>query len=285
MIPRYARPKIEKIWSNKNKFSIWTRIECLIAEKLSINGVIPKKAAKEIKDKAKFSVKEIELIEKETKHDFIAYINNVSSYIGESAKYFHHGVTSSDIIDTSFSVQLRQSANIIIKELELLLKEIKIKAFKYKTTIMIGRSHGVHAEPITFGLKLASFYCEFKRNLNRIKLAKDEISICSISGPVGTYNSIDPDIEKYVNFYSKKLNDLEIDAFNRRYPTGCSAIRNITQNYFHFSTWDFEELKRCLEEIGFKDIKKMEFGVSQDEKLNIDLKDRAWETVYVDAKK
>ena len=94
-----------------------------------------------------------------------------------------------------------------------------------------------------------------------------------------------PDIEKYVNFYSKKLNDLEIDAFNRRYPTGCSAIRNITQNYFHFSTWDFEELKRCLEEIGFKDIKKMEFGVSQDEKLNIDLKDRAWETVYVEAKK
>ena len=117
MIPRYTRPKIERIWSNKNKFSIWTRIECLIAEKLSINGVIPKKAAKEIKNKAKFSVKEIELIEKETKHDFIAYIDNVSSYIGESAKYFHHGVTSSDIIDTSFSVQLRQSANIIIKEL------------------------------------------------------------------------------------------------------------------------------------------------------------------------
>ena len=198
MIPRYTRPKIEKIWSPENKFAIWTEIECLIAEKLSINGVIPKKDAKEIRNKAKFNVKEIELIENKTKHDFIAYINNVSSYIGESAKYFHHGVTSSDIIDTSFSIQLKQSAEIIIKELKLVLKEIKIKAIKHKNTIMIGRSHGIHAEPITFGLKLASFYCEFKRNLNRMKSAKDEVSICAISGPVGTYNSIDPSIEKYV---------------------------------------------------------------------------------------
>ena len=107
MISRYTRPKIEKIWSTKNKFTIWTEIECLIAEKLSINSIIPKVAAKEIKSKAKFNVKEIEIIEKKTKHDFIAYINNVSSYIGESAKYFHHGVTSSDIIDTSFSIQLK----------------------------------------------------------------------------------------------------------------------------------------------------------------------------------
>ena len=198
MIPRYTRPKIEKIWSTENKFAIWTEIECLIAEKLSINGIIPKKAAKEIRNKAKFNIKEIELIEHKTKHDFIAYINNVSSYIGESAKYFHHGVTSSDIIDTSFSIQLKQSAEIIIKELKLVLKEIKIKAIKHKNTIMIGRSHGIHAEPITFGLKLASFYCEFKRNLNRMKYAKDEVSICAISGPVGTYNSIDPSIEKYV---------------------------------------------------------------------------------------
>lgn len=165
MIPRYTRPKIEKIWSAENKFAIWTEIECLIAEKLSINGVIPKKAAKEIRNKVKFNVKEIELIENKTKHDFIAYINNVSSYIGESAKYFHHGVTSSDIIDTSFSIQLKQSAEIIIKELKILLKEIKIKAIKHKKTIMIGRSHGIHAEPITFGLKLASFYCEFKETL------------------------------------------------------------------------------------------------------------------------
>ena len=198
MIPRYTRPRIEKIWSTENKFAIWTEIECLIAEKLSINGIIPKKAAKEIRNKAKFNIKEIALIEEKTKHDFVAYINNVASYIGKSAKYFHHGITSSDIIDTSFSIQLKQSAEIIIKELRLLLKELKIKAIIHKNTIMIGRSHGIHAEPITFGLKLASFYCEFKRNLKRMESAKDEVAICAISGPVGTYNSIDPSIETYV---------------------------------------------------------------------------------------
>jgi len=198
MIPRYTRPEINKIWSSQNKFTIWTEIECLIAEKLSIIGVIPKKAAKQIRKKAKFNVKEIEKIEKKTKHDFVAYINNVSSYIGDSARYFHYGVTSSDIIDTSFSIQLKQSAKIIINDLNQILKEIKSKAIKHKNTIMIGRSHGMHAEPITFGLKLASFYCEFARNLKRMKLAKEDISICAISGPVGTYNSINPSVEKYV---------------------------------------------------------------------------------------
>ena len=198
MIPRYTRSKIKKIWTSENKFSIWTEIECLIAEKLSLNGTIPKEAAEEIKKKVKFVVKEIEDIEEETKHDFVAYINNISSYIGKNAKYFHYGVTSSDVIDTAFSIQLKQSADIIINDLISILKELKNKAFEYKKTIMIGRSHGIHAEPITFGLKMASFYCEFKRNLNRIKNAKNEISICSISGPVGSYNSINPNVEKYV---------------------------------------------------------------------------------------
>ena len=202
MIPRYSRKKISKIWTDENKFSIWTEIECLIAEKLSINGIIPKKSAKEIRKKAKFNVAEIEKIEKKTKHDLIAYVNNVSKYIGKESRYFHYGVTSSDIIDTAFSVQLKQSADLIIQELKVFIKELKTKSIKYKNTIMIGRSHGIHAEPITFGLKLASFYCEFKRNLERMELAKNEISICSISGPVGTYNSIDPSIEKYV---AKKL--------------------------------------------------------------------------------
>ena len=198
MIPRYTRPKMKEIWSTQNKFSIWTEIECLIAEKLSINGSIPIEAGKQIREKAKFDVDTIEKIEKETKHDFIAYINNVSSYIGESAKYFHQGVTSSDIIDTSFSIQLKQSAEIIINELNTILKELKSKSIEHKNTIMIGRSHGIHAEPITFGLKLATFYLEFARNLKRMESAKDEISICAISGPVGTYNSIDPNVEKYV---------------------------------------------------------------------------------------
>ena len=202
MIPRYNRPKIESIWSDENRYLIWTEIECLIAEQLANLGKIPKEAAKEIRKKAKFNVEEINEIEKETKHDVISYINNISSYIGESAKYFHHGVTSSDIIDTSFSVQLKQTSEIIINQLKKLLITLKQKSEDYKNTIMIGRSHGIHAEPITFGLKMGSFYFEFKRNLKRLELAQKEISICAISGPVGTYNTIDPSVEEYV---AKKL--------------------------------------------------------------------------------
>ena len=207
MISRYSSPRIEKIWSLENKFSIWTKIECLVAEKLATNGIIPKNAAEEIKKKIRFNVEEIELIEKETKHDVIAYINNVSSYIGESAKYFHHGITSSDIIDTSFSIQLKQSAEIIINQLSSLLEILKEKAHLHKQTVIIGRSHGIHAEPITFGIKLASFYCEFRRNLERLISAKREVSICSISGPVGTFNSIDPSVEEFV----AKAMDLQVE--------------------------------------------------------------------------
>ena len=203
MISRYNRPKIEAVWSNENKFRIWTEIECLIAEQLSNLGTIPKEAAKDIRKNAKFNVDEINEIEKETKHDVIAYINNVSNYIGENSKYFHHGVTSSDIIDTSFSIQLKQSSEIIIEQLKKLIAELKKKSSEHKKTIMIGRSHGVHAEPITFGLKMASFYLEFKRNLKRLESALEDVSICAISGPVGTYNSIDPSVEQYV---AKKLN-------------------------------------------------------------------------------
>jgi len=203
MIPRYTRKEIEKIWTQENKFSIWLKIECLVAEKQSIDGIIPKKAAKDIKEKASFNVQEIEKIEKDTKHDFIAFINNVSSTIGENSKYFHHGLTSSDIIDTAFSVQLKNSAEIIIDEVTKLNKALKEKTLKYKKTLMMGRSHGIHAEPITFGFKMATFYSEFKRNLQRLKLAKEEISICAISGPVGTYNSINPSVEKYI---AKKMN-------------------------------------------------------------------------------
>ena len=198
MIPRYSREKIKSIWSDENKFTIWTEIECLIAEQLSNIGTIPKQDAKNIRDKAKFDISEINKIELKTKHDVIAYINNVSSYIGESSKYFHHGVTSSDIIDTAFSIQLKQSAEIIKDQLRKLILELKIKVDTHKNTIMIGRSHGVHAEPITFGLKMSTYYFEFKRNLERLKLAIDEISICSISGPVGTFNSIDPSVEQFV---------------------------------------------------------------------------------------
>ena len=203
MITRYSRPKLEKIWSIENKYKIWTEIECLIAEQLSNLGEIPKSAAIDIRKNARFDVEEINEIEKKTKHDVVAYINNVSEYIGKNSKYFHHGVTSSDIIDTSYSVQLKQSSQILINQLKQLISALKNKSEEHKTTTMIGRSHGIHAELISFGLKIRSFYFEFKRNLKRLKFAKDDISICAISGPVGTYNSIDPSVEQYV---AKKLN-------------------------------------------------------------------------------
>jgi len=203
MISRYNRPKIEQVWSNENKFKIWTEIECLIAEQLSNLGAIPKDAAVDIRNNAKFNVDEISEIEKETKHDVIAYIENVSNYIGENSKYFHHGVTSSDIIDTSFSIQLKQSSAIITVQLKKLIADLKKKSNDHKNTIMIGRSHGIHAEPTTFGLKMASFYFEFKRNLKRLESAIKDVSICSISGPVGTFDSIDPSVEQYV---AKKFN-------------------------------------------------------------------------------
>ena len=203
MIPRYNRPEIEKIWSLENKFNIWTDIECLIAEKQAHLGIIPKKAAIDIKKKARFNVKEIQKLEIKTKHDVVAYIDNVSKYIGPSSKYFHFGITSSDIIDTAFSIQLKQTGDIIKKNLTECIKTFKSLSKKHKNTKMIGRSHGIHAEPITFGLKLASFYFEFKRNMKRFNQAIDEISICAISGPVGTFNSVDPRIETYV---AKKFN-------------------------------------------------------------------------------
>ena len=202
MIPRYTRKKIEKIWTLQNKFSIWTEIECLIADKLSSNRVIPEDAGKKIRKKIKFNVKEIENIEKNTKHDVVAYVENVSKSLGENSKYFHYGVTSSDIIDTSFSIQLKQSADIIINDLKKLLKEIKIKALKYKNTMMMGRSHGVHAEPITFGLKLALWSEEIKRHIHRFKSAIQDISHGKISGAVGTYQHLDPSVE---NRTCKKL--------------------------------------------------------------------------------
>ena len=195
MIPRYNRPKIEAIWSNENKFSIWTEIECLIAEQLSNLGTIPKKAAEDIRKNAKFNVDEIHEIEKETKHDVIAYINNVSNYIGKSSKYFHHGVTSSDIIDTAFSIQLKQSSEIIIAQLKRLIAVLKKKSNDHKNSLMIGRSHGVHAEPITYGLKNALWKEEISRNIIRWKNALSNISVGQISGAVGTYQHLDPEIE------------------------------------------------------------------------------------------
>jgi len=202
MIPRYSNEKISSIWTDKNRYEIWLQIELYICEKLCIDKKILKKDFLLIKNKSKIDVNDIQRLDKKTHHEVIAFLNSISKKVGKSSRYIHQGVTSSDIIDTAFSVQLKQSTEIIINDLKNLLKTLKIKAKKYKKTICLGRTHGIHAEPTTFGLKIASFFAEMERNLNRLKIALEDVSICEISGAVGTYATINPAIE---NFVAKKL--------------------------------------------------------------------------------
>ena len=180
MIPRYSTREMSVIWSNKNKYSLWLKIEVLACEIQEKIGIIPKKASKRIKKKVNFNEKRILEIEKETKHDVIAFLTNVAEYVGDDSKFIHKGLTSSDILDTCFSIQLKEATSLLIKELEEILTILKAKAIKYKRLLCIGRSHGIHAEPTTMGLKFAYAYAEFSRNLIRLKNAKKEISICKI---------------------------------------------------------------------------------------------------------
>ncbi len=203
MIPRYSRKEISEIWEPNNKFKIWLRIEILICEALNKIGKVPTKSLKIIKEKARFDEKRIDEIEKEVKHDVIAFLTNLSENIGEDSRFIHQGVTSSDILDTTLSIQLKESCKIIKKELKQLLHVLKEKAIYYKRTPCIGRSHGIYAEPTTFGLKMLNKYFEFKRSYERLLDAEKNISVCAISGAVGTFANIDPFVQDYV---AKKLN-------------------------------------------------------------------------------
>ena len=202
MIPRYSRKEISEIWKPKNKFKIWLKIEILICEALNELGKVPTKSLKVIKEKAKFDEKRIDEIEKDVKHDVIAFLTNLAENIGEESRFIHQGVTSSDILDTTLSIQLKESCLIIKKELKKLLEVLKEKAVSYKKTPCIGRSHGIFAEPTTFGLKMLGKYFEFKRSYERFLEAEKNISVCAISGAVGTFANIDPYVQDYV---AKKL--------------------------------------------------------------------------------
>ncbi len=202
MITRYSRKELADIWSEENKYKIWLEVEIAAAEAMEKIGQIPKGVASIVRKKAKINVKRIHQIESKVKHDVIAFLTSITEKAGIKARYLHQGMTSSDVLDTSMNIQLSQSGKVLIKDLDKILITLKRQAKKYKYTPCIGRSHGIHAEPITFGLKLASFYEEFKRNRKRLANAIDEISTCSISGPVGTFANIHPSIEKYV---AKKL--------------------------------------------------------------------------------
>ena len=200
MIPRYTRPEMAAIWSPETKFRIWFEIEAHACEAQAALGVIPKAAAEQVwtaKD-AEFDVERIDAIEREVKHDVIAFLTHLSEIVGPEARFVHQGMTSSDVLDTCFSVQLTRAADILLADMDALLAALKRRALEHKDTVCIGRSHGIHAEPVTFGLKLAQAYAEMDRNRARLAAARAEVAVCAISGAVGTFANIDPAVEAHV---------------------------------------------------------------------------------------
>ncbi|MEK1927474.1 MAG: lyase family protein, partial [Rhizobium giardinii] len=201
MIPRYSRPEMVAIWSPETKFRIWFEIEAHACDALAELGVIPKEAAKTIWERggaATFDVERIDEIEAITKHDVIAFLTHLAEIVGPDARFVHQGMTSSDVLDTCFNVQLVKASDLLLADLDKLLEALKRRAFEHKDTVTIGRSHGIHAEPTTFGIKLALAYAEFERCKKRLIAAREEIATCAISGAVGTFANIDPRVEEHV---------------------------------------------------------------------------------------
>jgi adenylosuccinate lyase len=207
MIPRYSRPEMTRIWEPENRFRIWFEIEAHACDAMAELGLIPKEAAKAVWERGRFEVARIDEIERETRHDVIAFLTNLAEHVGPEARFVHQGMTSSDVLDTCLAVQLTQAADLLIADLDALLAALKRRAFEHKQTVCIGRSHGIHAEPTTFGLKLAGHYAEFARNRGRLVQARREIATCAISGAVGTFANVDPRVEAHV---AKKLG-LEVE--------------------------------------------------------------------------
>jgi adenylosuccinate lyase len=198
MIPRYSRPRMVKIWAPENRFKIWLEIETLAAEAMAELGTIPKGVPAALRARGGFDVARIDDIEAETKHDVIAFLTSVAEHVGPEARFMHQGMTSSDVLDTCLAVQLAQATDILLEDLDQLLAALRRRALEHKHTLTVGRSHGIHAEPTTFGLKLAGHYAEFQRNRARLAAARAEIATCAISGAVGTFAHVDPRVESYV---------------------------------------------------------------------------------------
>ena len=198
MIARYTRPDMGRLWEDENRFRIWLDIEVLACEAQARLGVVPNEAVETIRSKANFNVERVLQIEEEVKHDVIAFLTNVGEYVGPDARFIHLGMTSSDVLDTALAVQMKQSADLLLKDLESLKSVLARRAKEFKNTIMIGRTHGIHAEPTTFGLKLALWYAETVRNIERMTRAREAIAVGQISGAVGTYAHLDPSVERHV---------------------------------------------------------------------------------------
>jgi adenylosuccinate lyase len=198
MIPRYSRPEMAAIWAPENRFRIWFEIEAHACDAQAALGVIPQSAAKAVWERGAFEVERIDAIERETKHDVIAFLTNLAEHVGEEARFVHQGMTSSDVLDTCLAVQLKQASDILLADIDGLLEVLKRRAFEHKRTVCVGRSHGIHAEPTTFGIKLAGHWAEFRRNRDRLAAAREEIATCAISGAIGTFANIDPRVEEHV---------------------------------------------------------------------------------------
>ena len=226
MIPRYTRQEMAKIWTDQNRYQIWLEIETYAVEAFEKLGLVDKGVAAQIWSSTKklennFDIEKILEIEKVTKHDVIAFLTYLAEHIGENSRFVHLGMTSSDVVDTCLSKQLTQASDLLIEDLEKLLKALKKRALEHKNTICVGRSHGIHAEPVTFGLKLARFYAEFERNLKRLKQAREEIAVCAISGAVGTFANVDPFVQKYV---AEKMGLQEEDVSSQVIPRDRHAM-------------------------------------------------------------
>jgi adenylosuccinate lyase len=200
MIERYTRPEMGKIWTQESKYRKWLEVEVAVCEAQAERGVIPADAMEAIRSRADFDVTRIEEIEKETHHDVIAFLTSVGEYVGPAARFIHEGMTSSDVLDTAFALQLTAAADLLLEDLDRLLEVLERRAHEWKDTVMIGRSHGIHAEPVTFGLKFALWYAEMTRHRDRLRRARESVRVGKISGAVGTYANIDPGIEKRVCF-------------------------------------------------------------------------------------
>ena len=198
MILRYTRPEMAAIWEPESKYGIWLEIETLAAEAMAELGVIPADAPKAVRARAKFDVDRIDEIEREVKHDVIAFLTNVAEHVGDEARFLHKGMTSSDVLDTCLNVQLVRASDILLAGVDRVLAALETRAFEHKLTPKIGRSHGIHAEPTTFGVTLATFHAEFQRARKRLEIAREEVATCAISGAVGTFANVDPRVEAYV---------------------------------------------------------------------------------------
>jgi len=201
MIPRYSRPEMAAIWSPESRFQIWFEIEAHALDAMAEIGMVPKSAARAVRRKSKgisFDPERIDAIEREVKHDVIAFLTHLAEIVGPEARFVHQGLTSSDVLDTCFNLQLVRAADLLIGDVDALLAALKRRAFEYKDTPTVGRSHGIHAEPTTFGLKLASAYAEFVRARRRLHAAREEVATAALSGAVGTFANVDPRIEEHV---------------------------------------------------------------------------------------